>query len=438
VVAPGRSLSVTEIAGKIPSTEAAETGRCPIPVLNYGGSMIGRVGATLRRQMLCHSGNVAVLTSLALLPLVAIVGTAVDYIRIEDARTRLQAALDAAVLAGAVASKGHEKQAKFQFDREVGTELGKTADASFVKSKNVRIVGKARADVAATFTGVMGFKAFPIEVTAIAETTSGTSSKLCPLLKNPTQVQELLANSGATVIADNCEIHVASSATPAAIFNPGSRIEASKICIRSQNIIKNGGTQKNIETGCETLPDPFEGKIPEPSSRVCSSLNGNYSGNVTINPGVYCGMHNFNALTNVQLNPGTYVIKSGGWNVNGGNWSGDGVTFYFADTSKIQFNSAVKATLKPPSSGPYKDILFAEKTGLSITQMVFDDSKGFDMWGVIYLPSRQVTFNSNSVNRSHKVTGVMDSVIFNDVNWTLQSYDVDAGTSGSKGARLVE
>ncbi len=36
--------------------------------------------------------------------------------------------------------------------------------------------------------------------------------------------------------------------------------------------------------------------------------------------------------------------------MNGGLWTGNGVTFYFADTSKIQFNSGMEQRLKAPSS----------------------------------------------------------------------------------------
>ena len=67
----------------------------------------------------------------------------------------------------------------------------------------------------------------------------------------------------------------------------------------------------------------------------------------------------------MNFKPGVYVIKGGGWNVNGGSWTGSGVTFYFADTSHIQFNSGISATLSAPTSGTYSGLLFYEPDGLA-------------------------------------------------------------------------
>lgn len=384
-------------------------------------------------------GNLSIITAISAIPMIGAAGLAIDFMRIEDTRAKMAAALDAAVLAGVVTTGDSEEEAEAYFDKSFSSDLVVYITKEFKETGDTRVDGTISAVVQGSFSSVMGFTGFPIEIEAAAEVDEEKTGKLCLMTINPTAGQELLANSGADVKASSCEIHVKSTANPAAIFNSGSSIDASKICIAGSNIIKNGGTQKNLETGCTTLSDPYAGKIAEPASSSCDYNNGNYSGNTTINPGVYCGWHNFNSNAKVTLNPGTYIIKSGGWNVNGGEWDGDGVTFYFADTSKIQFNSAVKATLKPPKSGTYEDILFAEKSGLSQSQFIFDDSKGFDMWGVMYLPSRQVVFNSDSKNQSHKITAVFDSVIFNQTNWTLTAYEVDGGkSSAGASARLVE
>jgi Flp pilus assembly protein TadG len=53
------------------------------------------------RFLLQSQGSVAPLLALALVPIVGLVGAAVDYSRASDVRTKLQAAMDSAVLAGA-------------------------------------------------------------------------------------------------------------------------------------------------------------------------------------------------------------------------------------------------------------------------------------------------------------------------------------------------
>jgi hypothetical protein len=138
-----------------------------------------------------------------------------------------------------------------------------------------------------------------------------------------------------------------------------------------------------------------------------------------MNPGTYNGTINFNNNPNVTFNPGVYVIEGGGWNVNGGSWTGSGVTFYFADSSKIQFNSGMSMTLSAPTTGTYAGILFYELDGLSLSPLVFDDSVSESLSGLIYLPSRNITFNSTSNVSSPTVTVVANTAIFDAVNWSL-------------------
>src|SRR5262245_23209424 len=47
----------------------------------------------------CQRGNVAIIFGLAIIPIVGLVGAALDYSRANDARTSMQSALDAAALA---------------------------------------------------------------------------------------------------------------------------------------------------------------------------------------------------------------------------------------------------------------------------------------------------------------------------------------------------
>lgn len=381
------------------------------------------------------AGNTAVLTSLVAIPMCGIAGLAIDYTRYLDTQTQLQGAMDAAVLAGVAATSDHENKALDVFKHDSGGSYSTVSAVSFQKSGSVRVTGTLTAAVPTTMAGLIGIKSIRIAITTAAESAPPTD-KLCIMTLAPGASQEFLANSGADVNASSCTIHVKSTANPAGIFNAGTTIKSKKTCIEGSTIIDNGGSHPNLQTSCKTAADPYAGKIPAPSTTTCNFSNLNYSGNVTINPGVYCGWMNFNAGTNVTLNPGTYVIKSGGWNVNGGTWTGKGVTFFYADTSKIQFNSAVAATLTAPNSGTYKDILMTEAAGLSNTQFIFDDSLGFDMTGIIDLPSRDVVFNSNTTTRSHKMTAVMRTLILNSTNWNLTPYDNGSASSGGM-ARLL-
>lgn len=392
-----------------------------------------------RRWIRCSKGNFAVVTALAAVPVIGAAGVAVDYIRSNRAETQVQAALDSAVLAGVSAAADQETVASTYFAANFpldGVEI-KSSEFKKTGSTNIKLRGTADLLVPTSFSRVIGIDSMTLSIHATAEASDDPGNLLCILTLSPNENQSLLANSGADVNASGCEIHVKSVANPAAIFNAGTTIKSKRLCIEGTQYINNGGSFTNLETGCNTMADPYAGKIPAPASTACDYNNMNYSGNVTINPGVYCGWQNFNSGTNVTLNPGLYVIKSGGWNVNGGQWTGNGVTFYYADTSKIQFNSAVKATLKAPTTGTYKDILMAEAAGLSATQFIFDDNLGFDMTGILYLPSREVVFNSGTTTRSHKMTAVMRKVIFNSTRWNLTPYN-GGGSGGVANARLTD
>lgn len=214
----------------------------------------------------------------------------------------------------------------------------------------------------------------------------------------------------------------------------GSTIQSARICIEGSTIIDNGGTHPNLKTNCRTAVDPFAGKLPVPSNSACSHTNLVFNGGTAnLMPGVYCGGVNFNSGTNVTLAPGLYVIRGGDWNVNGGTWTGSDVTFYFEDTSRIQFNSAITSSMSAPSTGSYAGILIYEKEGLSRSPFVIDDSKGSDLTGLIYLPSRDTIFNSDSKANGEKITMVFNTLILDQTKWRL----VSASKSISAGPDVV-
>lgn len=373
-----------------------------------------------------NAGNASMIAAISAVPLIAAAGVAVDYIRQANAQARLQAAVDAAALAGAAAESGYVAAAEKFFDANVDEGKFLTLFRECEDSGAIEVRCDAIATISSTYTSLLGFDDLRISTTATAVGIPGEpASTACLMTLAPSAAQSFLVNSGANVTADGCEVHVKSKANPAAIFNSGTTIDSDKICIEGSQIIDNGGTHPNLQKPCSTDKNPFAGILPVPDSSTCNFSNGNYSGNNTLNPGVYCGWHNFNSGSNVTLSPGTYIIKDGGWNVNGGNWTGTGVTFYYADTSKIQFNSAVHATLTAPTSGTYKGFLFAEKEGLSDSQFIINDNLGFGMEGNVYLPSREVVFNSNSSMRSKKMTVVSRTMILNNVKWKLEAYEQD-------------
>src|SRR5436305_1266560 len=82
-----------------------------------------------------EGGAVAVVAGFSLIPIVASVGIAVDYARIGAARTKIQAALDSAVLVGAVqAASGRDEAALGVFAAQKPSGFGSVGDPTFVTS----------------------------------------------------------------------------------------------------------------------------------------------------------------------------------------------------------------------------------------------------------------------------------------------------------------
>ncbi|MBW8880092.1 MAG: Tad domain-containing protein [Asticcacaulis sp.] len=387
--------------------------------------------------------------AICLVVVVAAIGGAVDMMNASGLKRDMQDAMDAAVLTGVRASSGQmasSASTAFSRNAKVGVasasqSYSSSSSSSSAASSSVvstTLTGTATLDSPTLMMKLIGINDLAVSVKSVAvgTTTAVPSGAPCIYVLDPSGSQALLVNSGAQVTAPTCEIHVKSTANPAAIFNSGSSLNFKKICVQGANVIKNSVTVPNLSTSCSAQGDPYAGTLPTPSSSTCTYSNLNYSAATqAMQPGVYCGWFNFNnSSATVTFAPGVYVIKNGGWNVNGGTWKGTGVTFYFADTSKIQFNSGISADLSAPSSGTYKNLLMYEASGLAKTQFVLNDSVANKLTGLIWLPSRELTLNAKSGIQSDALTIVVWRLILNNTTWTLTPL---SGTSSSSNGSMT-
>lgn len=386
----------------------------------------------------CQSGNVAIIFALALLPMIALAGAAIDYRRASTLKTELQAAIDSAVLAGAKGggdSKLTDIEIAERYFHANYIDPSTVVGSLRFQSADGRLEGQVQATLPTSILGIMNIPEIDVGARAVAKVET-EGADVCILLVSETANQSLLANSGAKINAPTCEIHVRSTANPAAIVNAGTSLDVHRICVKGQKVILNGGANPPLETNCDAIENPFAGKLPKPSTG-CTHNNWSPPNNVstiTMSPGVYCGWTNFNGSPTITLQAGVYVVKSGGWNVNSGaTFKGDGVTIHFADTSKIQFNGNVSIDLTAPKSGTYAGIVMYEADGLSTSQFVFNGTNGANFEGLMYLPSRDVTFNSSHTMTSKKQTMVFNTMIMNSTNWSFQAADLKMTTSGGSG-----
>lgn len=363
------------------------------------------------------SGNIATIFGVTAPLTLLFIGVGVDLTLSYDEKAKMQSALDGAVLAAAINSdqKNFEEFGKSAFAANMSQTRLPDADIEFIEENGV-IKAEASGTYPSFFAGVLPQSKIDLAVKAVADPAKVNSGEPCIMALSQNRTGVTL-NSGARIAGEGCEMHVHSQSDRAMAFNNNVDLLLNRTCVAGSGIIDNSnGGSDTVEVNCEVAPDPYEGVIPEPTSISCDYRNQNFNGrDVTLQPGVYCGSHNFNnGNANVFFEPGLYVIRDFGWNVNGGNWTGEGVTFYFADpNARIQFNSGVLANMSAPTSGDYENIFIAERPGLPRRDFVLNDSRGFNVEGTIHVPSKNLILNGGANIQSRKMKLIADSFIFN-------------------------
>jgi len=228
-----------------------------------------------------------------------------------------------------------------------------------------------------------------------------------------------VVNSGATVHASGCILAVKSRANPAAVFNRGAILDAGRICVASDHVTQNARNMDALDLDCPVAV-PDTARLAAPADTSCEAHPRQMEGaDIILHPGTYCGGLTFNSISHVTFRPGVYVIKGGDWIVDGGVWSGAGVTFYFADTSRFQFNSGAWIDLRAPLAGPYRNLLMFEAPAMAPSPFIFDDARAMRLDGVVWLPSRDMTFNSGSKLDSTGLMLGVHGLVLDRTDWTI-------------------
>ena len=210
-----------------------------------------------RRFVGNRDGGVAILFSIVALPALMVTGAVIDYTRMTTGQAVLQQAADSAVIAGLQAGAAQRDAVAAA---TLNGALGGASLTNVTPSWTLNADGSYTATVSARQKLILTFFGQPsgnIRVTTTAATATGTSSstsnKVCILVLDPTASQALLVNSNVTLNSSNCEIDVASTASPAAIFNSGDVFNIAKICVKGVNTIQNGGSVSKLSTNCATV-----------------------------------------------------------------------------------------------------------------------------------------------------------------------------------------
>lgn len=355
-----------------------------------------------------------IIFALLVVPLVALVGTAVDITRVLKTRDGMQAAMDAALIAAGNAGQNERASIALTYFKANTAGL-QSIVANFGMDASNNVVGTASTKVTTPFAALGGKKFITVSVKSKTRprTTSVVNTERVPCLHVMDQSggRTLSIDSNSSFNARTCDVRVRSGAWNGVYETSSNQVQFGAIRVKGGSNITSGYSA----AGFSILPEPHRVKegeaiVSDPYSRFvdavrsqitvarCTPANTNKTVSGTANPGTYCGMTEFK---NVTLSPGLYIIASSG-SIEGGlkltglvNGSA-GVSFYFADGKSrfVQYNADQGSNLSAPSSGLTKGLLFFESSNRGGNYTINVSTCKTHSWtGLVYMPGTNIAFD---------------------------------------------
>ena len=396
-----------------------------------------------------EAGNVAIIFALALVPVMGLVGAAVDYSHGNSVKTAMQAATDATALrmaknAASLTSAQLSQQATDSFNalftraETQGVQVNAQFNAQ-KKSTTIAVTGSIKTD----FMGVMGFSNLSIGARAVAiPIGDGTA---CVLALNKTASGTATAQGVTNVNLVGCSLYDNSS-SPSALTVGGSA-KLSALSVGVVGGVSGGGTisaTKGVSTGLWPISDPYE-KLAVPAFSGCDERNFTAKDTVTINPGVYCGGMKLNAHADVTMNPGVYYIDRGDFSVNGtAKVTGTGVTIIFTSSTgsnwpTASINGGATINLTPPTTGDLAGVvMFGDRQMPVGTAINLDGGSSQYFGGAMYFPTGAVTFAGGAGTSASCTKLIADTITFTgNSDFAIDCKDYATKAFGPTGVRLA-
>jgi len=404
-------------------------------------------------------GNVMIIGAIFIPVAIAAVGAAVSYSSGNAARANMQAALDSAVLAGAIViDSGDDPIATAQnaFQSNVASFTKSTASniaASFTLS-GITISGQASADATNPFGGIVGTRTYAVGVTAAA---TKQTIPVCVLGLNG-------LDNGAFDVNGKPQVNVGCGVQANTTSQSGMTQEGTAAVNAKKFGVTGGHKTNNFSPppvdGSPKIKDPYA-SLPFPYHDDCSKGGGNKNVDIkasaTLWPGTYCGgLHIFGAGTVVTLQPGIYVMVDGPlWIDGNASVTGDQVMIAFTgkgSTLQVWGDSVVNLT--SPTSGTYVNMQFFQDPNDDNTRGLWASIGGssggnqgsakLQYDGLAYFPTQNFWVFGNSVLNANSPSmaivadkiWVQGSATFNVTNNNPRNLQVKAPTM-TYGAKLL-
>jgi Flp pilus assembly protein TadG len=394
-------------------------------------------------------GNVAPIFAIALIPVIGLTGSAVDYSRANSIKSAMQAAADATALnlvqnAASIPSGDVSQTASSVFNAAFMRPDARDVQVTAQSTSTGTVTVSATAHMTTDFLGVVGVSNVTIGSRAVALKTPGDGLG-CVLALDRTASGAITAQGSTTVNLNGCSMYDNSSNASAMTVGGSARITALSVGVVG-GISGNTSvtTTQGVRTGLSPIPDPYA-RVAVPFFAGCNENNFSAKKQVTINPGVYCGGMQFNANADVTFNPGVYFIDRGNFSVNGGaKLQGTGVTIVFtsstmSDWPDAQINGGATIDLRPPSTGPLAGIvMYGDRNIPTGTTYKFNGGASQYLGGAVYFPTGAVDFAGGAGTNQNCTQLIGDTITFTgNSGLAINCSGYGVKPIGPSGVRLV-
>jgi Flp pilus assembly protein TadG len=414
----------------------------------------------LRLFMRESGGSLLPMFALTMVPMMGMVGAAVDYSRASGVHAGLQSALDSATLAAARDGTANWPTVALAVFNANLPERGATVAApTFTKNPDGSFSGSVTANVPASFMKLMGTSSIPTLAQSKAELGGSAARQLCVLAlsSNAQPAVKLTGNASIDINAPQCIFQVNSNSTGAVNLNGNTSITSASNCFVGSAIkAANATLSPAPELMCKPVPDPFA-YFEKPTAGPCDHVNFSASGQatLTLQPGVYCGGMQFSGSVKVTFAPGLFVIKDGLLQASGGSsYTGNGVTFFLTGIGAgVQLSGQADWHLVAPVTGALAGFVFfldpQGPTGPAASSSQLSGSAEMYFEGLIYLPKQRVALSGSSetyapspyttfIADTFDISGNGSMVINNDVSKTNVPVPIPLQVASGGQPRLLQ
>ena len=365
-----------------------------------------------------ESGNIAMISALALPALIGFCGLGADTGYWFFRQRALQGAVDVTAYNGAVKLRGGASESDItssssadatfnSWDSSIGTIAVHTPPISGTHIGDIRSVEVILTENEPRYFTQL-FSTTPVTITVRAVGAFNSSGDACVLALNKTIAQAVKIWGNNNVTMNGCDI-MSNSFSNTSVAIGGSSV-ATVPCVIAVGQVSVTSTLNSTDcagpiNNAVPAQDPYA-TLPAPAIPAgCSAVPGAGA----IPSGKYCGGM---TLQNTRtLSGGVYVISGGTLKINAGaNISGSNVTFYLTNGATLQMNGGAHLNISAPTSGTYSGVLFfGDRTMANAVQKVNGDSTS-TLTGAIYFPSQSVEFLGNFSGNNGCMRVIADTV----------------------------